>query len=100
VGGRTVAANLLCLDRSPLSARDPGAELSQEIRRDPPAILLGRAHVVDRCDLAPVCDSRSGIGATLPIARRGLAGVRSSHTPATTIFAIACAARVPTFRNH
>ena len=48
-----------------------------------------------------VCDSRSGVGATLPIARRGRARARaSSHTPATTTFAIACAARVPTLRNH
>ena len=43
-----------------------------------------------------VARARTTVGPTLPSAMRG-AGAR---TAAMTIFEIACAARVPTFRNH
>ena len=89
------------------------AELREQVRRHAASILGGRAHVVDRRDLAqraslasavdaPAASaprsraSRTTVGATLPNAMRGVVPA----TPATTIFEIACAARVPTLRNH
>src|SRR4051794_22146935 len=48
---------------------------------------------------ASVLGSRTTVGPTLPIAMRG-AWPRPGSTPATTTFEIACAARVPTLRNH
>ena len=71
------------------------------------AVFGGRADVVDGTDLVPkhrrrrrglgsVRVARITVGPTLPKASRG-AGPR---TPAITTFEIACAARVPTLRNH
>ena len=45
---------------------------------------------------ASVRGTRTTVGATLPNAMRG----RGARTAAITTFEIACAARVPTLRNH
>ena len=58
-----------------------------------PVLAAAEAPEASACS---VSRARTTVGATLPNANRGSA----PRTPATTTFEIACAARVPTLRNH
>ena len=110
-GVTTRRPRMTSVSRRPLGL---APEAPQQIRRHAQPILRRRAQVVDRRDLraqnarrvvdrgaarerrARSLATRTTVGATLPNAMRG-AGAR---TPAMTILEIACAARVPTLRNH
>ena len=90
-------------------------EAGEQVGGDAAAILGRRANVVDRRDLgderaparrratAPAASAASVCGSAddgrRHAAERDARG-RSPATPAITTFEIACAARVPTFRNH